>query len=657
MIDTLSFIEVFERLSTQPLFLCSPVEGFRFVYANPAAIQHLGYSRDQLAALRYPATASFPLLHIQQQWDKLTVDDNIQVATHILPKEGEPIAVEMFLHRLPHEGQLLLLGHFRVLRSQDTMERQLAEAQAATRQALTVRDRFLTHMSHELRTPLNGIIGLSHLARDTESLTLARDYFRQINQSGEYLLSTVSDILDFCQVESGIVTLNPVSFNPAILIREVFQRVKPLAMAKGLKLNSDIEPTLPGYLMGDAQRLRQVLLKLVENAVKFTLLGEVCIRVQRGLTLDDHRILVQIAVSDTGAGIRPEDRPRLFRAFEQLDPSDCRHHQGSGLGLALAWHLVKLMGGSQIHLDSTPGQGSTFSFELPFDPASVSQMKQYDIQVLDEKPLRGLNILIVEDNYINCTILRAMVEKAGATTAVAENGAVAVDKLRNSAHDTYDVILMDIQMPIMDGYTATRLIREDLKLHRIPVIATTAHTLSSDRQACLDAGMNAHIGKPIDRQLLIPVILQYLPGKDDFPLDIVPSMDDHPLQLAALVNMNRIFKASIPNVRATLLCIGNDEHLYCELIRLFVLQHTGDMQHLDECLQQADHAQARTISHTLKELTHTLGLMPLHEAMARLYFRLQTHPGERPGAELKLAAIEMQTTIRTLRQLLLGLPL
>jgi len=650
-------LAIFDHVSAFPLFVCLPEEGFRFVYANDALLRQLACPADALMSLRYPQDAGFPLPGIAGHWAGLaSANDTLSPALAIRTAAGHTVSVASSLHRITHDGQVFLLGHLYHPNPCSPVIQQLEETRASAEQALAVRNRFLAHMSHELRTPLSGIIGLSQLARDTESLTLAQDYFEQIRHSGEHLLTTLGDILDFCQIETGTIVLNPVAFNPGVLLKDLLQEVKSPALAKNLKLHTHIEPELPGYLIGDALRLRQVLFNLVENAVKFTQQGEVGIKMEKVASEKDDHIWIRITVSDTGPGILPENRPRLFKAFEQLDASDSRHHQGVGLGLALAWRLARLMGGTGIALDSTPGQGSTFSLELPFDAAASSVLKQHHIQVMEELPLRGLTILIAEDNDINLRIARAMMEKAGACVAVAKNGALAVEMLRDDSSGTYDVVLMDIQMPVMDGYTATRLIREELKRTQIPIIATTAHAMSSDRQACLEAGMNAHLSKPINQQLLISTILHALPRLPDVLMDVSANLDTHPLQLLTLISMNRIFKESIPNLSNALTCLGNDERLYCELARLFVLQHGDDLKQLEACLGQADRVQAEMLEHTLKELSNTLGLLPLHEAMVKLHFKPRSCPEEWRSRELDLAHAEMQATLKALRQLLLGLP-
>ena len=646
--DTSLLFPLLDRLTRLPLFLLLPQEGFRFVYANQAMLQLCGHASQNLMALRHSLHPEFPLPGIDQLWQQM--DDTLQAEIDIRISGNQACTLQITLHRLLHDDTPYLLGYLQ----DPQIQRDLIQARQAAEQALAVRNRFLTHMSHELRTPLNGILGLSHLARDTESLILARDYFQQIHRSGQHLQTVLADIFDFCQIETGAITLNPVSFSLKSLIDDIVQAVKSRALGKHLLLNIQIDPTLPAYLWGDVRRLRHIVYNLVDNAFKFTDQGEICISVSPAAPDPAHPLKVLFTVSDTGSGIQPTDRARLFNAFEQLDQAENRAHQGLGLGLALAAHLVRLMGGSGIEVDSTPGQGSRFSLALPFDPAMSSVTRQDSIRIATDRPLAGLSVLVVEDSLVNQRIICTLLEKAGAVTTVASNGLIAVNRLKESGTEAYDVILMDIQMPVMDGYEATRTIRESLNLRQIPIIAVTANALSSDRMACLQVGMNDHLTKPIDPQTLVGSILQNLPSQATVLLNEAGGGPS--LKLMALRNTHRVFMEVIPNLPTALMNLGNDEKLYCELARLFITQQAGSLERIEQYLQQNDRPQALALIHTLTELSSALGLLPLHQALSELNFRLKSCPQVLIQPELERARTEMNTTIRALRQLLLGLP-
>lgn len=645
-----SLIPVSEHLLNRlgfPLFLLEPNEGFRFVYANAAALRAFDCDEKRLRILRYPRHAEFPLPRINTLWNLL--DDALQTETTVRRfGDGSTRSLTIVLYAFPHNRIRYLLGY---LLPDQPGHPELTAALHTAERAIAVRDRFLAHMSHELRTPLNGILGLSQLARDTESPLLARDYLEQIHQSGLHLQATLGDILEYCEIETGEISLNPVNFNPASLTENIIQAVRTRALAKNLALHCHLDPTLPAYLWGDARRLHQVLLSLVDNAIKFTDEGRVDIRVNWGAPQENQPVTVFFSVSDTGPGIVRDDWNRLFKPFEQLDQSDHRQHQGLGMGLALAWHLVKRMGGKGILIESKPGSGSTFSLELPFDLARASVAPQLAVESVGDLPLSGLNILVVEDNTINQMVICRMLEKAGATTTVAENGWLAVERVRQLPEDTYDAILMDLQMPVMDGLTATRLIRHDLLMRRVPIIAVTAHALSADRTACLEAGMNAHLTKPLQPQGLIGTLLGHLANRSSLLMG--QSANDAATPLVTLVNLNQVFKEIIPNLPATLISLGNDEALYCDLARLFVSQHAGSLTRFRQHLDGGDPDQALKLLHALKELSSTLGLLPLHQAMARLCFRIEGGPDMPAMTELEEAETEMKLTLRGLRQLLL----
>jgi signal transduction histidine kinase/DNA-binding NarL/FixJ family response regulator len=636
-----------DRLSGLAVFLLCPKELFRFVYVNQPALRQLGPDPEQLTAWRYPRDAGYPLIGIERLWQEL--DDTLHTDMEVRISDGQVQSLPATLHRLTHAGGVYLLGY---LQDQHVQQR-LVETRQAAERALAVRNRFLAHMSHEFRTPLNGILGLSHMARDTESPALARDYFQQIHRQGLRLQTVLSDVFDFCQIETGTITLHPVSFSPQSLIDDILHATKDRARGKPLLVHSHVDPALPAYLRGDVLRLRHVFHALVDNAVKFTGSGEVRLSMTRDTPANTNPVQVRFTVQDTGPGIDPADCSRLFRPFEQLDPSDNRSHQGLGLSLALAAHLVRLMGGSGIDVDSHPGQGSTFSLVLPFDPAQASTTASARVHLAGELPLTGVNVLVVEDNATNQKIVCALLQKAGATTAVAENGAVAIDCLKDGQASRYDVVLMDIQMPVMDGYTATRQIRSALQLARIPIIALTANALSSDREACLQAGMNDYLTKPVQPRVLVNVILQNLPGPATVLLD---SNADSALQLLSLANTHWAFKQAFPNLPLALTSLGNDEHLYCELARLFITQHGKSVERIERLLVNGDLYEAKNLTVMLKGLSNTLGLLPLCQSLSKLEFRLQSCPMSLIMPELEQVHTEMKATIRALRQLLLLLP-
>jgi PAS domain S-box-containing protein len=433
------------------------------------------------------------------------------VEARITSPQGTVAEFMLTGYRVDWNGQPTLLGIGVDITKRKKIERELTEAVGRTQQALEVRNRFLAHMSHELRTPMNGILGLSELARHEHSVEALSEHLERIHFSASNLLHIINDILDFSSMDAGALEIRPVIFSLHDLTRDVLEIVRYKAQAKALSLTCQIDSELPRHLCGDGSRLKQILLNLLDNAVKFTRQGQVVLSV-RLQSRDEQmsRIELSFEVTDTGAGISAEGMTRLFQPFSQVDDTASRQYGGTGLGLVISGNLVDLMGGQGIQVNSTLGLGSTFGFRLPFGTVASEQTpipSPPSVPQQPLKPLQGIRALIVEDNRINQMVLKTLLERQGATTHLCHDGQQAVECLRESPTD-FDIVLMDIQMPVMDGYTATRLIRQQIGLTHLPIIAVTAHAMEHDRQESLACGMNGHITKPVDKEQLFEVILE-----------------------------------------------------------------------------------------------------------------------------------------------------
>ncbi len=367
-------------------------------------------------------------------------------------------------------------------------QRSRAAADAANR----AKSDFLAMMSHEIRTPLNGVIGVHSLLLDMEHLDEdARHYARIGHQSGEALLALVNDFLDFSKIEAGALALEQVPFEPRALVGEVLAMVENSAAAKGLPVRSEV--VAPAFVSGDPVRVRQVLLNLVANAVKFTAQGEVSLRCEPLARGDGHTWL-RFVVSDTGIGIDPDLQARIFQPFTQADASTTRRFGGTGLGLAICKALTDLMGGT-ITVSSNAGEGSTFTVELPF--AAVRHgAGAAPVRPEAQPRMAGTRarVLVVEDNPVNSYVAAQMLRRLGCEVVLAENGRQAVDACRE---ERFDLVLMDCEMPVMDGFAATRTIRQQERPPRYtPIVAMTAGALAGDRERCLAAGMDDYLAKP-----------------------------------------------------------------------------------------------------------------------------------------------------------------
>jgi CheY-like chemotaxis protein/anti-sigma regulatory factor (Ser/Thr protein kinase) len=383
-------------------------------------------------------------------------------------------------------------------------------ARDAAESAAKAKSEFLANMSHEIRTPLTSIMGFSSLLGETSDLPdLAARYVQRISTAGQSLLSVVNDILDFSKLEAGQVDLDPHPFDPAAYVEDTVELLTRQAENKGLTLGLIVDDSVPERIDADSARLRQVLLNLVGNAIKFTAEGRVNVSVTHAGGL------LRVEVADTGPGIPAEKRDRLFQRFSQVDGAGSRNHGGTGLGLAISKSLVTLMGG-EIGVESEEGKGSIFWFTF----AAPVVRGRAEAAAKSEGPSddRAFRMLVVDDVHVNRELVRAMLEPFGHTFVEAENGAEAVAA---ALREPFDLILMDLQMPGMDGISATKAIRATSEVNGLtPIVALSANVLPDHLAACAAAGMDDHIGKPIQPLRLLTKVAQWggarhAPGVED----------------------------------------------------------------------------------------------------------------------------------------------
>ena len=366
---------------------------------------------------------------------------------------------------------------------------------------------------------MNAILGMAELLNETDLNKEQKKYVKSFQGAGETLLNLINDILDFSKIEAGQIDIEKIDLDLQEVVDSTMEIMAVRAKGKGLEICAHIEKEVPKYLVGDPSRVKQILFNLIGNAIKFTKKGDIVIRVENDPDSKEPGIL-RFSVSDTGIGIPKEKCEQIFEKFKQVDSSTTRKFGGTGLGLAISKQLIELMGG-RIRVESEVNKGSTFYFTAKFGlqkelkrTDDTLETKSKDAEAKLEAPaasedLPSLNILLVEDTKDNRMLIKVFLKKTPFKLDMAENGQVAVDKFKSNK---YDIVLMDMQMPVMDGYEATRIIRKwerEGELNRTPIVALTAHALKEDKQKSLDAGCDGHITKPIKKKKLIETIVRY----------------------------------------------------------------------------------------------------------------------------------------------------
>jgi len=484
---------------------------------NPAAERMFGYTETraidtELANLIIPEALRQP--HRDGITRYLTTGQADVLGQRLelpaLHSDGHEFPVEVAIVPVTLHTKTYFVGFLRNLTSQKAAEDHLHDARIQAEKASEAKSTFLATMSHEIRTPLNAMLGILSLLQDT-ALTKQQTHLVTIGRdSGELLLATINDILDFTKMEAGKFQLVSSNFNLHRILNDTVKVLRTLASSKSLPLTLEIAPDLPMYVKGDPDRLRQILINLINNAIKFTVTGDITVKAY-GTTDKSDEIRLHCEVRDTGCGIKDKIKDTLFDKFTMADPSYARRYEGTGLGLAICKHLVTIMNGN-ISAKSCSGEGSTFYFDVLLQPG-VADIDEDMREITDTLPTLGAKILLVEDNPANQMVAKTILESAGLKVEIAGDGIEAVKAVRSSS---YDMILMDISMPVMDGIEATQKIRAlPAPKNSIPIVALTAHALPGDKERFIQAGMNDYLLKPIDRTKTLACIIHWTTSDDN----------------------------------------------------------------------------------------------------------------------------------------------
>jgi PAS domain S-box-containing protein len=612
--------------SNTGLWEWSPISGQTF--QNEQWFRQLGYQAEEFSDNPNPFNAIMHPEDADRVYNKLNKcrterSDSYESEFRLKAKDGSWKWIlskgKVVLRNSQGEAERFVGVHLDIT-ERKSMEQELYRAKEEAEAATKAKSDFLANMSHEIRTPMNAIMGMTHLALQTDLTPKQQDYMKKTYGAATSLLGLINDILDFSKIEAGKMDMEAVGFHLDDVLDNVSTLISTKAGDKGLALEFQTPSTVPRFLIGDSLRLGQVLINLSNNAVKFTDKGAVTIETSL-VEETPEQLILQFTVRDTGIGLTREQIGKLFKSFSQADTSITRKFGGTGLGLTISKRLVEMMNG-EIWVESDPGKGSSFIFTAVFGHGNASEITvRSSQQQLDESALRsiqGAQILLVEDNEINQQVAQELLENSGFFVDIAENGLKAVEAVE--AKD-YDIVLMDIQMPVMDGYQATTKIRQNPEFTSLPILAMSASAMTQDQEDAVSAGMNDHVPKPVQPHQLFSSLLKWIkPGNRPLPEAKLEPASQDALPASELPDQ----LPGIDFVLGLSRVVGN-QSLYLKLLKKFKKNQESVIAEIKTELQNGELKTAERLAHTVKGVSGNIGAMDLHAAAIVLEAGIKEH--------------------------------
>jgi len=590
---------------TQGFSCTHTLEGI-FISVNYAGARSIDYTPDELIGtpLIDIVSPSFKSL-IPSYLTKICREKAVKGYMRVMNKNGEERIWRYHNYLYDGDGEPYIIGSAQDITDRIKMEQEIRKAKRTAEESEKIKEQFLANMSHEIRTPMNAIIGFTNLLLNSRLTNEQKDYLDTIHFAGQHLLVIIDDILDISKISAGKLILEQIEFSLSGLIDSLTNLFRLKTAEKNIKLHSHIHTDVPSLIKGDPVRLNQVLTNLLNNAVKFTAKGSIDLHVKLNTSNNGKRVL-EFSVEDTGIGIPTDKLETVFESFSQANTDTNRKYGGTGLGLTIVKNIIELHGG-HIKAENREGGGTKFIFTLPFIPARAIAQDKLPTPAKKRQQakthLKGIKVLLVEDNKINQKLASIMLKKMECEITLADNGLVGIEKLK---HASFDIILMDIQMPEMDGLETTRYIRTrfDAQVKAIPIIAITAHAFNEERIKCLEAGMNEYLSKPFEPSVLYEKMIALIHGQNDQGYQENPSQNTH-----SVVEVDWIYVKTF---------IGEDEHDLSEMIDLLCVHIPKMIHEIQIQGANANWKQLKQAVHKIKPNIALLRIIPFKQVLDTL---------------------------------------